>query len=97
MTELLIMALVFSVLTNIVQALNNEFSKGHRLGLKYASEFDEKLEALKDEVRLLAMNSYRKNEYKRAHFDPEDGLYVTASGIQRDVCCEDDCSGPCKS
>ena len=32
---------------------------------------------------------------KYAHLDPEDGLYVTASGIQRDVCCEDDCFPPC--
>jgi len=91
------MALVFSVLTNIVQALNNEFSKGHRLGLKYASEFDEKLEALKEEIRLYQIGQREYNGYKTAHYDPENGQYVTASGIQRDVCCEDDCSGPCKS
>jgi hypothetical protein len=65
------MALVFSVLTNIVQALNNEFSKGHRLGLKYASEFDEKLEALQGDVKTLSnwltahLHREYGSEYKR--------------------------------
>jgi len=46
MIELLIMALIFSVLLNIVQALSSEFSKGYNLGMKYAKDWDERVEAL---------------------------------------------------
>ena len=46
MIELLIMALIFSVLLNIVQALSTEFSKGYNLGMKYAKDWDESVEAL---------------------------------------------------
>jgi len=46
MIELLIMALIFSVLLNIVQALSAEFSKGYNLGMKYAKDWDERVEAL---------------------------------------------------
>lgn len=46
MIELLIMALIFSVLLNIVQALSAEFSKGYKLGMKYAKEWDARIEAL---------------------------------------------------
>jgi len=65
MTELLIMALVFSVLTNIVQALNNEFSKGLRIGLKHKSEFEEKLEALQGDVKTLSdwLTAHLHSEY----------------------------------
>ena len=46
MIELLIMALIFSVLLNIVQALSAEFSKGYNLGMKYAKDWDKRVEAL---------------------------------------------------
>ena len=50
MTELLVMALIFSVLINIVQALSGEFQKGYNIGMDYASEFDERLEAIEYKI-----------------------------------------------
>lgn len=46
MIELLIMALIFSVVLNMGQALNAEFSKGYNLGMKYAKDWDVRIEAL---------------------------------------------------
>ena len=50
MTELLVMALIFSVLINIVQALSGEFQKGYNIGMNYASEFNERLEAIENKL-----------------------------------------------
>lgn len=46
MNEIIIMALILSVLVNIVQALSAEYSSGYDRGMKYAKEWDARIEAL---------------------------------------------------
>jgi hypothetical protein len=46
MNEIIIMALILSILVNIVQALSAEYSSGYDRGMKYAKDWDVRLEAL---------------------------------------------------
>jgi hypothetical protein len=62
MIELLIMALIFSVVINIVQALSNEFQKGYRIGMNHASELEERIERLDSRTHKLANNLCSTND-----------------------------------
>lgn len=46
MNEIIIMALILSVLMNIVQAISAEYSNGYNKGMKYAKDWDARIEAL---------------------------------------------------
>jgi hypothetical protein len=50
MNEIIIMALILSVLMNIVQAISAEYSNGYNKGMKYAKDWDERVEVLENRV-----------------------------------------------
>lgn len=68
------MALILSVLVNIVQALSAEYSSGYDRGMKYAKDWDERVEVLENRVHeIVESHCVTNDDVKRLRNDVYSG------------------------